>query len=341
MKKNLKTILCSLIAAAIVSSVVLPMAGCETKRSDSTASPTSSEDSTAESDAKTQSDETASENDTSGAEQGSLQAVLDALKKDGSGYSEYKSYYPTATFTEKIDGNKIVISAKGEGEYDPNGTWEYVQDGGYITYHDSDASDYIGSMIFMYVIDAVADSLDMDSKLLTGYVNGLSVLNIESEFSSVTENEDGSRDLKLYMAAPFDMKELDQMYVTEEMLADAEPLTEDYISRANSVGKISILSNGSKKSLQILVKEYEALDDLAVRSVVNTVNVYQPDGYEKFVENFTEFKDITTDDYTVTANADDAAVMEIVDEKDDDYVYAIVTFGNQESEKEIIEEKGE
>jgi len=184
-----------------------------------------------------------------------------------------------------------------------------------------------------WIRDAVADSLGMKSKLLTCYVNGINVLNIESDYYKQTKNEDGTTDLKLYMAAPFDMKELDKMYVTEEILSYYETLTDEYIRRANSVGKITILSNGSKSSLKILVKEYEALDDLAVKSVINTVNAYQPDGYEKFVESFTAFEDVTTDDYTIIANADDAAVLEIVEEKDDGYAYAIVTFGKEETEE--------
>ena len=335
MKKNFKTILCGMIVAAMVSSVILPMAGCKSKSTDDAMSQMSSEESTVEFDAAKQTSETVSESAPADADQGSLKSVLDELVKDGSGYSDYKSYYPTAEFTEKIDGDKIMITAKGEGEYDPNGIWEYVQDGDYITYHNSDASDYTGSMIFMYVIDAVADSLGMNSKLLTGYLNGLSALNIESDYYKETINEDGTSELKLYMAAPFEMKELDQMYVTEELLADSEPLTNEFTSRANSVGKISILSNGSKSSLKILVKEYEALDELAVKSVVNTVNKYQPDGYEKFAESFTAFEDVTTDDYMVVANADDAAVLDIVEEKDDGYAYAIVTFGEEAAEEDM------
>ena len=332
MKTNFKPILCGLIAAVIASSVILPMAGCESKSTDSTQSQTSSEESAATIDTASQSNKTASENADSNAEQGSLQAVLNALVKDGSGYSEYKSYSTTTEFTEKIDGEKSVITAKGDGEYDPNGTWEFVQDGDFITYHNN-AEDFTGVMFFMNVTNAVADSLGMDSKLLTGYINGVSVLNIESDYYKQTENDDGTTDFKLYMAAPFEMKELDEMYVTEELLADSEPLTDEFTSRANSVGKISILSNGNKSSLKILIKEYEKLDDLAVKSVINTVNAYQPDGYEKFVESFTAFEDITTDDYTVTANADDAAVLDMVEEKDDGYAYAIVTFGKEEAEK--------
>ena len=133
------------------------------------------------------------------------------------------------------------------------------------------------------------------------------------------------------------MTELDQMYVTEELLADYEPLTDEYISRANSVGKLSIISNGTKSSLKMLVREYEALDELAVKSVVNTVNAYQPDGWEKFVESFTAFEDAETDEYTVTANADEAVVLDMVEEKEDGYAYAIITFGKEETE-EITEE---
>ena len=279
MKKYSKKLICGLIAAGMIAAI-MPMSGCESKDTDNAQSQTSSEESTVEFDAANQSSETASESAPADAEQGTLQAVLDALVKEGSSYAQMKTLYPTASFTEKIDGNKLVISAKGEEEYEPNGTWEYVKDGDFITYHNGDSSDYTGSFIFMYVIEAVADSLGMNSKLLTGYLNGVSVLNIESDYYKQTENEDGTSDLKLYMAAPFEMKELDQMYVTEELLADSELLTDEFTSRANSVGKISILSNGNKSSLKILIKEYEKLDDLAVKSVVNTVNAYKPDGYE-------------------------------------------------------------
>ena len=279
MKKYSKKLICGLIAAGMIAAI-MPMSGCESKDTDNAQSQTSSEESTVEFDAANQSSETASESAPADAEQGTLQAVLDALVKEGSSYAQMKTLYPTASFTEKIDGNKLVISAKGEEEYEPNGTWEYVKDGDFITYHNGDSSDYTGSFIFMYVIEAVADSLGMNSKLLTGYLNGVSVLNIESDYYKQTENEDGTSDLKLYMVAPFEMKELDQMYVTEELLADSELLTDEFTSRANSVGKISILSNGNKSSLKILIKEYEKLDDLAVKSVVNTVNAYKPDGYE-------------------------------------------------------------
>ncbi len=330
MKKNYKTIICSLLASVMVTAVIVPMSGCE---STDTGSLTASEESAVISDAASQSSESETKTDSKAAEikQGSLQAIYDELVKDGSGYKQFTGYYTTATFTEKIDGSKIVITAKGDGEYDPNGLWEYVQDGDYITYHNSNPTDYMGAILFMYVSSAVAESLGMDSDLMTGYLNGLNLLNMESEYFSQTINDDGTSDLKLYMASTFEMKELDQMYVTEELLSDNQPLSDESTSTANNVGKIAVLANGTKSSFKIIIREYGEFDDLAVKSVLNIVNVYQPDGYEKFADNFKTLENAETDEYTVKTDFDTADLSEYFDGEDEGDSYAIITFGKEET----------
>ena len=324
MSKKLSMILCGLLAAAIIST---SMAGCNSADS---SSESASGQSAVEIDTNTQSE---TESSSSSKIDGSLQGVLDALKKDDSSYSTFKSSYPDAVFTETVNGDKLVITAKSDGEYDPNGSWEFVKDGDFITFHDGDSDDYTGTMLFMYVANAVADSLGMDPDLIAGYINGLSIMDIKSDKFVFTENEDGTHDIKLFMAAPFEMTELDQMIVDDMLLSDVEELDEESMNRTFSIGKVAINAHGDKKHFEIFVKEVGTLDAAAVKSVVNIVNAFKPDGYESFVENFTEFEDTNTETYTVESKADDETIMENIGYKDENSSYGFITFDSNNKEE--------
>ena len=338
MRKSIKRVLCTVIAAAMISSSALALSGCDAKGD--TAGDASAAQSELDAEAASQESEAASEAVSEAASEaasdkkeikGSLEAVFAELTKEDSAYTEYKSYYETATFTETLEDGKIVISAHGDGEYDPNGTWEFVQDGDYITYHEESSTDFFGTMLFIYLSNAVAESLDMDPDLFTGYLNGLSILEIKSDYYSQKTNEDGSVDLKMYMAQPFEMKELDEMYINETVLADSEPLDDTYRSNTNSIGKVASIANGTKTNYELIMIEYGELDDLAVKSAKSIVGAHQPEGYEKFVEDFTAFEDTETDEYTVNANPADEDLGDYAGQIKDGCVCAVITFGSEEA----------
>ena len=334
MNRKLRTILCGLLSAAMITAVILPLSGCEKKdEGSSQTAPGDAVESSAE--VSETVSEIISEASAANEVKGDLQGVLDSLKKEDSSYSEYKSFFTTAEFTEEIKDNKLVITIKGEGEYDPNGTWEFVQDGDYLTYQDKDTEDYVGVVLFMDMAQAVADSLGMDKELMSGYLNGITAMEIESDKFVLTKNDDGTNSYKLYMAAPFEMKELDDIYIGGTLLEDVEPLTDEHRSQTFSVGKIAAIMNGDKSGVKILIREYGELDDLAVKSVVNIFNAFQPDGYESFAENFTAFEDVTTDEYTVKKNADEADITEYFQEKKDGYSYGCIIIGKEEAEEEF------
>ena len=153
---------------------------------------------------------------------------------------------------------------------------------------------------------------------------------IESDNFSMTEDEAaGTFTFKLNIAGPWDMKELDQMVLNEAVL-DAEPLGEDYTSQGGSVGKMQYLANGNVDSYTVLFAEYGGLDDVAYQSIVNLVTLRKPTGWEAFLADFTELKDLETDDYIVDLDPDDETIAEIMGERNDKFGYALVRFGSEE-----------
>ena len=259
------------------------------------------------------------------ADDGKLQDILNALVKPGSSYNEYKAYFPTTEFTEKIEGNKIVITAAGEGNNSINDSFEMVREGDYLVYHSSNQNSFFGALLLMDVGEAVAETLGMDSRLMPNYMNGMIQSDIKSDKFFAVKNKDGSIDYKLYIAAPFEMKELEQMYVGDSMLSYAEPLTDEMsISYVWNTGKLTIIMNARDKGMTLFVKEYGTLDDLAVKSVINIVKAYQPNGYQTLVNNFTKFESTSNSAYSVDANPGESVILEYDNEKEKDYSYGII-----------------
>lgn len=270
-----------------------------------------------------------------------LQGIYEALVAPESDYSENKAlmteFYPELEYSETLGTDRITITFKANGnEYYTDGSWEFVQDGDRVTAVIADG-DYTGVMYVIYVADAIGSYFGMEPALVSGYLNGLSVLGAESDNFSMTKDETaGTTTYSLNIAGPWAMKELDQMVLTEAVL-DAEPLDENYTSQGGSVGKMQYLANGSVDSYTVLFAEYGELDDVAYQSIVNLVTLRKPTGWEAFLNDFTDLKYLETDDYIVNLDPDDDAIAEIMGERNDKFSYALVRFGAEEYGEEEFE----
>ena len=258
-----------------------------------------------------------------------LKGIYDALISEKSDFSKgkaiYAEYYPETKYEAELTDEGITISISGN-EYTPDGSWTFTEDGDYLktTLPDGDFSGYVQAT---NILNAVGICYGMDSHLLSGYVNGLSAKNLENKFFVVTnDQENKTAEISIYAAGPYDMKELDEMILDKDSL-DFEPLKEDFLSMASSVGKVFMLANGNVDELKILVGEYGELDNLAYQSMMNVVNTLQPKGWETFASEYKELADVQTDVYTVTLNPGEEAVREMIDEDRTGWSFIITQFG--------------
>ena len=270
-----------------------------------------------------------------------LKGIYEALVAPDSDYSQNKAmiaeYYPELEYSETLGDDRITIALKANGnEYFTDGSWEFVQDGDRLTAVIAD-DDYSGVMYMMYVANAIGSHFGMEPALVSGYLNGLSALGTESENFSMTEDEAaGTTAYSLNIAGPWEMKELDQMVLTEDIL-DAEELTDNYTSQGGNVGKLRYMANGNVNSYTVLFAEYGELDDVAYQSMVNLISLRKPAGFEAFLADFTELKALETDDYIVDLDPSDDTIAEIMGERDERLSYMLVRFGSEEyGEEEYV-----
>lgn len=182
-------------------------------------------------------------------------------------------------------------------------------------------------MMLINVVKAVAGYLGMNGSLTMGYVNGLSMLDLNSDDFSLTRNEtDGTTDVRINIAGPWAMKELDQMVIDERSLFYGA-LTEESASIAANIGKVMMIANGTESDVTILLGEYGELDELARKSLVNIVGILQPAGWEDFTANYAEMAEVDAEGYSVRLNVDAATVGEIIEDAPEGYSFAVAHFG--------------
>ena len=250
-----------------------------------------------------------------------MQGIFDKLTASAD-YNEWKSGFNTTTFEEKLDGNSIVISAKGEEGM--NGDYTFTLDGDYIV-NTTDEGDYSAYSLMMYLKSAVADYYGMNNMLMTGYLAGLGA-DAENKYY-FTETADGKTTTKLYAAGEWEMEDLDKMYVDDAAAEYIDPLGENPNSSYVNSGKITAAALGSADELDLMVGEYgDENTELTYKSILTLVNKLQPNGYENFVEAFTEIKEGSGEGYTVSFGIP----QEVADRHEykaaDGYSYVTVTF---------------
>ena len=262
-----------------------------------------------------------------------LQGVYNELVADYSSYSQTKNYYdeymPDVKYTEELGEDRFTITVDSTSEYVESGSWSFTDEGNALATTVA-GDDFTGMMLVQDVVEAVAFYYGMVPGLAQSYCSGLSALGINNDEFSMAENADGTTTFRIGTAGYWDMKELDQMVITEDTLY-ADPLGEDFANHTGSVGKIRMYSKGNVDSYTMLFYEYEGLDDVAYQSIMNVVKLLQPKGWESFAGNYTKLESVETDEYTVTIDPDEDAIFEILDEIDGLYSYVLIQFGEPEN----------
>lgn len=259
-----------------------------------------------------------------------VKGVYNALMAAGSAYSEdkasFRDFYPNIQFGEQLDGEGFTLSISGAEDMD--GTWTFVREGDYLTLTAKE-TDFTAQTMSMAVLRAVGDYYGMNNSLLNAYISGLEALAMENPYyKNEIDGAAGTVRISIYIAGPYEMKELDQMVLTEDVLNmyDYGPLTAESTSRSAALGKVNLLISGTKDDVTLLLAEYGELDDVAYQDLINVAKTLKPDGWETFVAEYTELKDAETPGYVVFLNMDETTVSEIIDPLQG-YSYAIAHFG--------------
>jgi len=256
-----------------------------------------------------------------------VKGIYDALLAEGSDYSEAKAisaeYSPETKYDEKLEDDGFTITVSGTGYMD--GSWRFTRDGDALT--TTISNDGMESIVVIYVVKAVADYLGMNGSLTMGYVNGLSMLELsDDDFSMTPDEAAGTTNVRINIAGPWEMKELDQMVIDDRSLFYGA-LTEDSASMAANIGKVMMVANGSADDVTILLGEYGELDGVALQSLLNLVGILQPAGWEDFTANYTQLADAEAQGYAVRLNVDAQTVGAIIDDAPEGYSFAVVHFG--------------
>ena len=256
-----------------------------------------------------------------------IKGVYDALLAEGSDYIQAKAitveYSPETKYEEKLEDDGFTITVSGD-EYS-SGNWRFTRDGDALT--TTISNDGMQSVMVIYVVKAVADYLGMNGSLTMGYVNGLSMLDLSSDDFAMTPDEAaGTTDVRINIAGPWAMKELDQMVIDDRSLFYGA-LTEESASMAANIGKVMMIANGNENDVTILLGECGELDDVALKSLRNVVGILQPEGWEDFTANYIQLVDAQAEGYEVALNVDTQTVGEIIDDAPEGYSFAVAHFG--------------
>lgn len=261
-----------------------------------------------------------------------VKGIFEALISEDSAYSKNKTYYleyfPETFYEETLNDNGFTITVSGN-EY-TSGSWTFTEEEDYLTLTAAE-EDFSAAMLVTNVLGAVGTHFGMDPGLLRGYVNGLTTLEIENDSFILESSEtDKTFTYKINIAGPYEMKELDRM-VIDRASFDHEPLTEDHISMAASIGKIKVIANGNADGLTVLLAEYGKTDELAYQSLLNIAEILQPKGWEQFKAEFTGLADAEGDGYSVKLDPDAETIAEIIEDARTEDSFVLVRFGDQAS----------
>ncbi|MBR6396142.1 MAG: hypothetical protein IKS09_04155 [Lachnospiraceae bacterium] len=253
-----------------------------------------------------------------------LTQIFEKLTDPDSSYSKTKAMDTYTTYSEKVEGNRLVITAKGEYI---NGTYEFALDGDYLVY--TGEFDYFLTVIMSDICDAAADLYGMDKTLVNGLLKAVSNSGLSSKDVIVEMDESGENIvIKINVAGAYDFSSLESIYIDDEAVSGSlEPLTENGIGGMIGAGKINVLYNGSKDSLDICVSEYGGRTDLTYKSLMSVVKALKPDGYEKFISEYVSLTEVETDDYQVTFTDDKMQSEEAFYELEDGHKFVKVHFG--------------
>ena len=246
-----------------------------------------------------------------------MQKVYENLMKEGSSYRQYKEIDASTTFTETFENNKLTIKVESE---ETNGTWEYALDGNYIvtTWKEGE---YTAAVLLGYVTDALSELLGMDEDLVTGFVNGVYVKQLDDPYFNVKTDESTKfTTVKMFAGGAWDMQPMESWAIDEEYMKDYGPLEEDDKNVIVSIGKLHLYVFGNKDSVDIILSEHGGKTQLIYQSLINAMNVFAPVGYEDFLKEYTELREAEGKTWKVSFIQQEEA-PEIFGELDGDHEY--------------------
>lgn len=253
-----------------------------------------------------------------------LKGIFDLFVKDDT-YATYKELFKGATFEEKLEADSIVVIAKGNENVE--GTYTFPVKDGYLTF-EMKPKNTAGAVLFTYLSSCVGKYYGIDKLLFMGYLNGMSNMGIKSKNYEMDIKPDSTGTMKLYIAEKPDMKELNNIYFNDKCMDAFGDYTSAFMT---NVGKVIINSSidNINGNLQIVIGEYEKNTDVTYKSVLTIVNRLKPKGYEAFLKDFTEIKEISAKDYKVMTDCD-AYMKEHEIEKPDGYKFIVVMIGENQ-----------
>lgn len=236
-----------------------------------------------------------------------MQKIYENLIKEGSGFTKNQKDMEEIVgdqlvYDASISGNTITVTVMGKDYYaESGGSWDYVLEGDYLTYVPKEG-DYQGEAYFGYLIEAAADYLGMDSDLVNGYVLAVGAKNLESRYYIMDKDAEGNvTKYRLYVGAAYEMDEvLNSVYLDQDSIGFFGELDENSSNLIAHIGKLEMYAYGKRTSVDIYIGEHEDLTELAYKSVLETVGLIKPVGYEAFLEKYKELSEVSTDTYQVS-----------------------------------------
>lgn len=240
-----------------------------------------------------------------------MQKIYENLIKEGSGFTKNQKDMEEMVgdqlvYDASISGNTITVTVTGKDYYaESSGSWDYVLEGDYLTYVPK-VGDYQGEAYLVYLIEAAADYLGMDSDLVNGYVFAVGTKNLESRYYIMDKDAEGIvTKYRLYVGGAYEMDEvLNSVYLDQDVIGYFGELEEHDSNLVAHIGKLEMYAYGKRTSVDIYIGEHEDLTELAYKSVLETVGIMKPVGYETFLENYKELSEVSTDTYQVSYISD-------------------------------------
>lgn len=330
--KKTKMIITGVAAGLILPLSVAGCAGTDSAATDTQDQTTAAVETTTSAEVTTTAETTTAQGANAESQAEILRSVYDIYTDDDSEYSEYKEllqgYYDDVTFEEELSDEKITITINADdNEYVESGTWEFVQDGDYLTYKGKD-DDITGIQLYDFLTKAVGEALGEDPVLFPSYIYGLRLGKADNNYISETSESDGTL-FKIYDAGAYDMSDIDDMYITEEIAKEniSEPSGDDSFTSI-PIGKIRFVAHGLKDNMSVAIGEYGENTKKSYDSLVNALNVLKPEGYEAFLEAFDEFKVVEGEGFSSTTEPDDETKEYLgIEDEEGNFKYLVVTFG--------------
>lgn len=256
-----------------------------------------------------------------------LRAIYDALVAEDSEFSYIVSIFELYGLELKasLEENSITITLIIDGEVDA--VWPFVQDGSRLTTVAQPDDIDVEDMADMLLLASVA-AQGLNPVLFDGYTSAHPEL---LDQLKIIEKNGAEQRVSIDIAGPYeyDMEELNTLVMSEEYLRGCglSALGEGSAWRSLNYGKVSLEYFGSSEGLELVVKEYGGLDDLALQDILCAVSILQPQGWMEFAICYTAMEDADGAQFFARANLEGDALTALESHPTEGYSYAYIAIG--------------